>query len=70
MPEWVLVTELADGTPAVCSEWVLQLTFRPIDKVKERGEAPAVFRDRWRAKRVVRLNDAWRDVRIVRREKL
>jgi hypothetical protein len=54
MPEWVIVGEDKTGTPVVLLDWLFGGVWEPIESVKLSGERPAVFRDRWRAKRQAR----------------
>lgn len=51
MPEWVIVAEDRDGNPIVLVDWLFGGVWEPIDAVKSGETQPAIFRDRWRAKR-------------------
>lgn len=70
MPEWVIVGESPDGTPHVLVEWLLCFDAAPVADVRAGLREPAVFGDRWAAKRVLRGRNEWREWRAIRRNRL
>jgi hypothetical protein len=70
VPEWVIVTDCPDGDTLVLTDWQLTLTWTLVGNVRAGIAEPAVFADRWRAKRVLRRRNMWRCARLIPRERL
>ncbi len=70
MPEWVIVGSDRNDTPVVLADWFFELSWTAIDNVKSGKAVPAVFRDRWRAKRQYRRCPPMTGARCIHRERL
>lgn len=70
MPLWVIVSD-DDGEPIVLTDWITMAPrWAPAAEVRARTTQPAIFSDRWRAKRVIQRRGMRRDARVIPLDRL
>lgn len=70
MPNRVLVGDYNDE-PHVLVDWCMEVpTTARIADVKQQGVKPAIFPNRWQARRFVRSRDSYKRWRVIREDRL